>query len=390
MPYLRHSDLRRFSDAVGELDGTLPRDVLLSERLLRTVAELVPVDRVSYNEVDRATGMVITAHSLSEPPSPALVASLNRHIHEHPCFVHLDRRAAHPPPLKLSDFLSQRQFRSLGLYSEHFRLYKIHYQLGLNFAVTPQRRISFGLNRGARDFSEEDRLLMTLLRRHLAAAYLRARDAAEVEAALAIRDAALASMDAALVLFDARGEIVYRTVYAAELLERYDRLAVEGAAGADPIPIHLWARRQIAGLANGTGTGSVRSASARLMVERQGRQLTAVLTPAPRQGGWHLLRLVEQGLAPDARALQSLGLGARQSDVLFWLARGKRNAEIAVICKMHPTTVSTHLRQIFAKLGVETRTAAAALAWEVISDAQNGLVGDSSRAHHATLPAATS
>ena len=363
MPYLRHSDLRRFSDAVGELAGPLPRDVPLSERLLHTVSQLVPIDRVSYNEVDRASGMVLTAHSLSEPPSPALVASLNRHIHEHPCFVHLDHRRAHPPPLKVSDFLSQRQFRALGLYSEHFRLYKIHYQLGLNFAVTPQRRVSFGLNRGTRDFSEEDRLLITLLRKHLAAAYLRSQAAAEIEAELALRDAALASMEAALVLFDPAGEIVYRTVFAAELLERYDRPDDAGGSPPQTTPLLTWVRRQIAG--SGPELGGV----ARLAVERQGRQLTAVFTPAPREGGWHLLRLSEQSSAPTSRPLQSLGLGVRQADVLFWLARGKRNAEIALICKMHPTTVSTHLRQIFAKLGVETRTAAAAVAWEALAEA---------------------
>ena len=369
MPYLRHTDLRRFSEAVGELTGPLPRDIPLSERLLRTVAQLVPVDRVSYNEVDRASGRVVTAHSLSEPPSPELVASLNRHIHEHPCFVHLDHRADHPPPLKVSDFLSQRQFRSLGLYSEHFRLYKIHYQLGLNFAVTPQRRVSFGLNRGRSDFNEEDRLLLTLLRRHLAAVHVRASAAAEHEAALALRDAALASMDAALVLFDAAGQIVYRTVFAAELMERYDRPDPNDAASA-AMPLRAWAWRQIA--LSGPGPGPAWSGGpARLVLERDGRQLTAAFTPAPREGGWHLLRLLEQGTTPTSRPLQALGLGARQADVLFWLARGKRNAEIALICGMHPTTVSTHLRQIFAKLGVETRTAAAAVAWEVMAEAQN-------------------
>ena len=282
MPYLRHTDLRRFSEVVGELTGPLPRDIPLSERLLRTVAQLVPVDRVSYNEVDRASGRVVTAHSLSEPASPDLVASLNRHIHEHPCFVHLDRRADHPPPLKVSDFLSQRQFRSLGLYSEHFRLYKIHYQLGLNFAVTPQRRVSFGLNRGSRDFSEEDRLLMTLLRRHLAAVYVRASAVAEHETALALRDTALASMDAALVLFDAAGEIVYRTVFAAELMERYDRPDADGGP-APGTPLRTWARRQIA--LTGPGSGPARSGGpARLVIERAGRQLTAMFTPAPREG----------------------------------------------------------------------------------------------------------
>ncbi len=367
MAHLRHSDLRRFSDAAGELAAPPSRGVALSQRLLLGVSQLVPVDRVSYNEVDRASGMVITAHSLSEPPSPELVASLNRHIHEHPCFAHLDHRAAHPPPLKVSDFLSQRQFRSLGLYSEHFRLYKIHYQLGLNFAVTPQRRVSFGLNRGTRDFSEEDRLLMSLLQQHLAAAYLRARATAEIEAAMALRDSALASMDAALVLFDSAGEIVYRPVLAAELLERYDRPDAAGVP-AGVRPVQAWARRQIDRCNH--QSGPARSQAARLVIERHGQQLTVVFTPAPQAGGWHLLRLLVQRSVPTPLPLQSLGLGARQAEVLFWLARGKRNAEIAQICRMHPTTVSTHLRQIFTKLGVETRTAAAAVAWEVLAETE--------------------
>ncbi len=254
MPRLRQSELHRFSDAIGELADPLPRGIALSEHLLRTVARVIPIDRVSYNEVDRASGLVVRAHSLSEPPSPGLVASLNRHIHEHPGFAHTDRRELNPPPTKLSDFLSQRQFRSLGLYSEHFRLYKIHYQLGVNFCVTPTRRISFGLNRGARDFSEEDRQLLVLLRRHLTSAYLRAQAAAEIETAIALREAALAGTGAALVLFDAAGAVVYRTALAAELLAHYDE--PEGGT-ATPGALLAWVHRQIfPPLPNGGGNGA--------------------------------------------------------------------------------------------------------------------------------------
>ena len=73
----------------------------------------------------------------------------------------------------------------------------------------------------------------------------------------------------------------------------------------------------------------------------------------------------------SAKPLEALGLARREAETLFWLARGKRNAEIAVICGMHPTTVSTHLRAVFAKLGVETRTTAAALAWETLAAASD-------------------
>jgi DNA-binding CsgD family transcriptional regulator len=63
-------------------------------------------------------------------------------------------------------------------------------------------------------------------------------------------------------------------------------------------------------------------------------------------------------------------LTVRESEILHWLAHGKRNSEIAVICGLATTTVETHLKNIFVKLGVETRTAAAAMAWEALN--QNG------------------
>lgn len=52
----------------------------------------------------------------------------------------------------------------------------------------------------------------------------------------------------------------------------------------------------------------------------------------------------------------------READVLLWIANGKTNREIGMILDMSPRTVNKHLEQIFRKLGVENRTAAAALA----------------------------
>jgi DNA-binding CsgD family transcriptional regulator len=56
----------------------------------------------------------------------------------------------------------------------------------------------------------------------------------------------------------------------------------------------------------------------------------------------------------------SLGLTAREAEVLGWVARGKTNAEIAAELFISPQTVRKHLENIFEKLGVRTRTAAAA------------------------------
>jgi DNA-binding CsgD family transcriptional regulator len=51
-------------------------------------------------------------------------------------------------------------------------------------------------------------------------------------------------------------------------------------------------------------------------------------------------------------------LTAREREVVSWLARGKTNAEIAQLLWLSPSTVRKHLEHVYAKLGVNTRTAA--------------------------------
>lgn len=62
--------------------------------------------------------------------------------------------------------------------------------------------------------------------------------------------------------------------------------------------------------------------------------------------------------------LEPLGLTPREAEVLFWVARGKTNDEIATVLGIGLTTVKKHLESTFNKLGVENRTTAAAMALE--------------------------
>ena len=62
--------------------------------------------------------------------------------------------------------------------------------------------------------------------------------------------------------------------------------------------------------------------------------------------------------------LEALGLTPREAEVLFWVARGKTNDEIATVLGIGLTTVKKHLESTYAKLGVENRTTAAAMALE--------------------------
>jgi DNA-binding NarL/FixJ family response regulator len=71
-----------------------------------------------------------------------------------------------------------------------------------------------------------------------------------------------------------------------------------------------------------------------------------------------------RGAEASPARLESLGLTPREAEILFWVAQGKTNPEIATILGIGLTTVKKHLESTFAKLGVENRTSAAALALE--------------------------
>ena len=76
-----------------------------------------------------------------------------------------------------------------------------------------------------------------------------------------------------------------------------------------------------------------------------------------------LLRLAkDNGAAVPSEFSKELGLTTREGEVLSWLSKGKSNRDIAQILGLSPRTVDKHLEQIYAKLGVENRTAAAAVA----------------------------
>jgi DNA-binding CsgD family transcriptional regulator/tetratricopeptide (TPR) repeat protein len=80
----------------------------------------------------------------------------------------------------------------------------------------------------------------------------------------------------------------------------------------------------------------------------------------------------ELGAAPDVASLDALaglegdthGLTARELEVLRLVASGKTNKEIAVALVISEHTVARHVQNIFTKLGVPSRTAAGAYAFE--------------------------
>ncbi len=67
----------------------------------------------------------------------------------------------------------------------------------------------------------------------------------------------------------------------------------------------------------------------------------------------------------DEAQIEVLGklfqLTKRESEVLYWIVKGKTNKDVGEILGTSPRTINKHLEHVFQKLGVETRTAAASL-----------------------------
>ncbi|SHK87331.1 two component transcriptional regulator, LuxR family [Bradyrhizobium lablabi] len=156
-----------------------------------------------------------------------------------------------------------------------------------------------------------------------------------------------------LLAVNRHGNIMWATPQAQKLLS--DNLA--SGAGDEfvlPEPMLQWLEAAQKGK-----TGSKASAMASFPDNEQLRlQYMGKLGPNE-----FLLRLAKDSSASiPAQFSSELGLTTREGEVLSWLSKGKTNRDIAQILGLSPRTVDKHLEQIYAKLGVENRTAAAAIA----------------------------
>jgi DNA-binding NarL/FixJ family response regulator len=80
-----------------------------------------------------------------------------------------------------------------------------------------------------------------------------------------------------------------------------------------------------------------------------------------------LIRLNELNPEQDVAKLRDRQqLTQREAEVLLWVSYGKSSSDISDVLAISPRTVQKHLERIYEKLGVETRSAAAAIAIRAI------------------------
>lgn len=160
----------------------------------------------------------------------------------------------------------------------------------------------------------------------------------------------------------ADGRLIWQTPLARELLMRY----YGTSAPQTPEPVLAWLRSHMA-------DAERQVEPPRLAVEMGPRRLTFRLHrqtgdaeggagEGAGRGDWLIvMREISDDAVVEAMSL-SFKLTAREAEVLYWVVKGKTNRDIGDILGSSPATVKKHLERVYAKLGVETRTAAAGMA----------------------------
>ena len=334
---LTHRNLRALTESIQVLYQTCEL-ASFPEHVFAAVTPLVPCDYFSYNEFDRE-GALKLVHC--EPGLPAaatefLVAIGPEFSKEHPTVSYVARTGS-PEPFKITDFTAQRQWRKTRLYNDFYHPLRCEYQMAFA-SPAADGQVALAFNSASRDYSEEDRQMLELLRPHLMQARVNAQMFTRVTGTLQAAGGAFISATA-------DGRIRYATAEAMRCLESYC-----GVRHASVLPLRLqhWLLKPAG-----------RTVAEPLVVEAGETSLEITLVSRERDGTCNLLLKEKRDLSSVERLI-GLGLTPREAEILIWVARGKTTAEIATILASTTGTVSKHLEHIYAKLGVENRTSAAA------------------------------
>jgi len=178
--------------------------------------------------------------------------------------------------------------------------------------------------------------------------------AEEIELRLDAEKQLETSLEQALVIANQQGQVLFATGRARILLNTF---LAQGSDKKLPNELQSWL----------SGPDSRRP---KIVTHRKRGEIEVDHFALSKSGNLSLLRIEHRNGDNGPKALLALGVTAREAEVLYWMSEGKTNPEIAIIIDASLNTVKKHAINLFAKLGVETRTAAARMALGVLAPQQ--------------------
>jgi DNA-binding CsgD family transcriptional regulator len=207
---------------------------------------------------------------------------------------------------RMSDFVSQRQFHDHPLYIDFYRQMRLEFILGCFLNNSPTAFDGITLNRDRRDFDERDRSVLTLIRPHLIQGYRTALAVDRMRADLALALQAIEIPGFGLIILSGNGRMHLTSGGASRLLASY--FDARRQATELPDALDRWVRHHSDVARDASRLPPLETP---LVVERAGGRLVVRLV---RVGRNTLLMLEE----PDARPERQAGppaLSAQEAGV---------------------------------------------------------------------------
>ena len=332
MPALARGDAERLLRFVAEAES-FGGDHPFAGEFLTQLERLVPADWLGYCDFVESQGDG-SGNNFVRPGDEGFYRGIDWEAvgsvvqAESPVSVHF--RQGRSSAVKLSDFLTRRELHRTRLYDLLLKPCGVEDSLGVRLAVAPPETARFVFDRGGRDFSARDCAVLDFLNPHLVWLYRASENRRRLREALALHE----STRAAVVLLEADDRVAFASSAARELIDRYFGERV--ARLPDSVLSWLCERRRAA-------------TQEPLRIDAGDRML--------------VVEFVDGALLLDERC-RLPRLTAREREILDLVAEGRTNAQIAERLWLSPGTVRKHLDNVYAKLGVHTRTAAAAFVRE--------------------------
>lgn len=167
MRTLRRTDLKSLVEFLDSLDHVEPSD--FAGRMAGGLHALVPGVLTSHNEIG-PHHTTISAVAPTDAYRPRDGEVFVRYAWQHPVLARF-RTARSQPARAISDYASKTGLERLDLYQELYRPLAIADQISIAVPGPDNLMIAVAVARERRGFTQHDRLLLDLLRPHLAAAH---------------------------------------------------------------------------------------------------------------------------------------------------------------------------------------------------------------------------
>ena len=322
MSNLTSADLTQLLTAVNILNSDIsPRT--LADRTLKATLSLIPNSSMTAFD-DICTSGEYAGNFWYSPPGTVpeeRVKLLGELLFQHPCVGEI-AKTREAKIFRTSDYLPLSKLHRTELYNEFYRIFNGEAQLVSAMRVSSARLVTCAIHRPKKNFTDREVEGIKLFTPHLRAAFKNAQAFDRIDRE---RKHLAAAVNRGIAVINDDGDIAFINDIAENLLQSYfddfvgNKLPDVLRRYVETEGSKLDGQDYFAPAAPHTVRKECSELLIRLVFDNVAKELTLIF---------------EEKIERSPKDFRSAGLTARESEVLFWISRGKTDREIALICSV--------------------------------------------------------